>query len=88
MYLLFYLTQANAVKIGVFGYDDVVASNGNHTYTYFGSDAVGAEIGAAVNNILTYFNNRQFNLSWYSNPFVTQSPWLNFRLSIRHQIIP
>ncbi len=39
---LFYLTQADTVKVGVFGYDDVVASNGNHTYTYFGSDPVGA----------------------------------------------
>ncbi len=78
MYLAFYLAHGSTPTYGLFGFDDVKLANGNHVYYIFGADAVGAEIEDGVLDILLYFHNRQFNLSWYANPNESNFPRVKF----------
>lgn len=78
MYLAFYLTKGTTPTYGLFGFDDVKLTNGNHAYYIFGADPVGAEIEDGVLDILLYFHNRQFNISWYANTNESNFPRVKF----------
>ncbi len=77
-YLLFYLLQDDAPALAVFGYDHSVTPGGLHSYSIFGSNQAGADIEEAVLPLLAYFQNNQFNITWYADPSVTIYPRVRF----------
>ncbi len=77
-YLAFYLTQGTTPLYGLFGLDVVKLINGNYVYSVFGSDPIGTEIENAVLDILLYFHNRQFNISWLVNTNESIYPRVRF----------
>ncbi len=77
-YLLFYLVQDGAPTLAVFGYDQSRTPGGLRSYSIFGSNQEGADIEDAVLPLLAYFQNNQFNITWYADPLVTIYPRVRF----------
>jgi len=77
-YLLFYLEQEGTPVAAVFGYYHTVTPGGRHSYSIFGSNDAGVDVEDAVVPLLAYFQNNQFDITWYVDPSVTIYPRVRF----------